>query len=185
MRSDEVSADVKVFIKSKASPGHTPGLGLGVVKLCERVQQFGSLNKAAADMGMAYSKAWRIIKNTEEGLGLTLFGVQQFGSLNKAAADMGMAYSKAWRIIKNTEEGLGLTLFVRQGARGSHLTPEAEALIALYRRIERETTECANRVLRESLEELIENGVISRSTVPNLEKKATPELIAQVRALGL
>ncbi len=147
MRSDEVSADVKVFIKSKASPGHTPGLGLGVVKLCERVQQFGSLNKAAADMGMAYSKAWRI--------------------------------------IKNTEEGLGLTLFVRQGARGSHLTPEAEALIALYRRIERETTECANRVLRESLEELIDNGVISRSTVPNLEKKATPELIAQVRALGL
>ncbi len=147
MRSDAVSADVKVFIKSKASPGHTPGLGLGVVKLCERVQQFGSLNKAAADMGMAYSKAWRI--------------------------------------IKNTEEGLGLTLFVRQGARGSHLTPEAEALIALYRRIERETTECANRVLRESLEELIENGVISRSTVPNLEKKATPELIAQVRALGL
>ncbi len=147
MRSDELSADVKVFIKSKASPGHTPGLGLGVVKLCERVQEFGSLNKAAADMGMAYSKAWRI--------------------------------------IKNTEEGLGLSLFVRQGARGSHLTPEAEALIALYRRIERETSECANRVLRDSLEELIENGIISRSTVPNLEKKATPELIAQVRALGL
>ncbi len=147
MRSDELSADVKVFIKSKASPGHTPGLGLGVVKLCERVQEFGSLNKAAADMGMAYSKAWRI--------------------------------------IKNTEEGLGLSLFVRQGARGSHLTPEAEALIALYRRIELETSECANRVLRDSLEELIENGIISRSTVPNLEKKATPELIAQVRALGL
>lgn len=147
MRSDELSADVKVFIKSKSSPGHTPGLGLGVVKLCERVQEFGSLNKAAADMGMAYSKAWRI--------------------------------------IKNTEEGLGISLFIRQGARGSHLTPEAEALIALYRRIEKETNECANRVLRDSLEELIENGIISRSTVPNLEKKATPELIAQVRALGL
>ncbi len=147
MRSDELSADVKVFIKSKASPGHSPGLGLGVVKLCERVQEFGSLNKAAADMGMAYSKAWRI--------------------------------------IKNTEEGLGISLFIRQGARGSHLTPEAEALIALYRRIEKETNECANRVLRDSLEELIENGIISRSTVPNLEKKATPELIAQVRALGL
>ncbi len=147
MRSDELSADVKVFIKSKSSSGHTPGLGLGVVKLCERVQEFGSLNKAAADMGMAYSKAWRI--------------------------------------IKNTEEGLGISLFIRQGARGSHLTPEAEALIALYRRIEKETNECANRVLRDSLEELIENGIISRSTVPNLEKKATPELIAQVRALGL
>lgn len=119
------------------------------------------------------------------GIASLCIGVRETGSLNAAAKSMRMAYSKAWRIIKNTEEGLGISLFIRQGARGSHLTPEAEALIALYRRIEKETNECANRVLRDSLEELIENGIISRSTVPNLEKKATPELIAQVRALGL
>lgn len=147
MKSEDVSADIRVFIKSKGTGHHSSGLGLGVVELCERVDRLGSLNRAAADMGMAYSKAWRI--------------------------------------VKNTEEGLGLTLFVRQGARGSHLTEEAKALISLYRRVQRETVERANAVLKESLDELVENGVLSRSAVPNLEKKASPELIAQVRALGL
>ena len=73
MRSDEVSADIKVFISSKSQAHHSPGLGLGVVELCERVERLGSLNKAAADMGMAYSKAWRIIKQAEEGLDVVLF----------------------------------------------------------------------------------------------------------------
>lgn len=38
-----------------------------------RVERLGSLNKAAADMGMAYSKAWRIVKQAEEGLDVALF----------------------------------------------------------------------------------------------------------------
>lgn len=147
MRSDEVSADIKVFISSKGQARHSPGLGRGVVELCERVERLGSLNKAAADMGMAYSKAWRI--------------------------------------IKQAEEGLDVALFLRQGARGSCLTDEARALIELYRRVERETKACANRVLRESVDELVEKGVLSHAAAPDLEKEATPELIAQVRALGL
>ncbi len=147
MNSEDVSADIRVFIKSKGTGHHATGLGLGVVELCERVERLGSLNKAAADMGMAYSKAWRI--------------------------------------VKNTEEGLGLTLFVRQGARGSHLTEEAKALITLYRRVQHEAVEHANGVLKEALDELVANGVLSKGKVPNLEKKASPELIAQVRALGL
>lgn len=147
MRSDEVTANVKVFLKATAAERRGPGLGLGVVELCERVEKLGSLNKAAADMGMAYSKAWRI--------------------------------------IKTTEEGLGITLFVRQGARGSHLTEEAKALILLYRRVESETVKRANEVLRVTLDELVRQGVLSEASTLHLEKKATPELIAQVRALGL
>ena len=147
MRSDEVSADIKVFISSKRAGRHSAGLGRGVVELCERVEKLGSLNKAAADMGMAYSKAWRI--------------------------------------VKQAEDALDLPLFLRKGARGSCLTEEAQALIALYRTVERETTACANKVLRESMEELVEKGVLDRAAAPDLEKKATPELIAQVRALGL
>lgn len=147
MRGDEISAEIKLFIRSKGAKRHSPGLGLGVVELCERVEQLGSLNKAAADMGMAYSKAWRI--------------------------------------IKNAEEGLDVHLFIRKGARGSCLTKEAKALISLYRKVEHETNSCANNVLSEAMEGLLEEGVISPAPVPDLEKKATPELIAQVRALGL
>ena len=40
--------------------------GRGIASLCLGVRETGSLNAAAKGMGMAYSKAWRIIKDTEE-----------------------------------------------------------------------------------------------------------------------
>jgi molybdate transport system regulatory protein len=46
--------------------------GPGIAALCEGVRDTGSLNAAAKSMGMAYSKAWRIIKDTEENLGVQL-----------------------------------------------------------------------------------------------------------------
>ncbi len=46
--------------------------GRGVADLCLGVRETGSLNAAAKHMGMAYSKAWRIMKDTEAALGTTL-----------------------------------------------------------------------------------------------------------------
>jgi molybdate transport system regulatory protein len=46
--------------------------GLGIAKLCQGVREYGSLNAAAKSMGMAYSKAWRVIKDTESALGFAL-----------------------------------------------------------------------------------------------------------------
>lgn len=46
--------------------------GRGVAQLCRGVQTSGSLNRAAKEMGMAYSKAWRIVKHTEETFGVQL-----------------------------------------------------------------------------------------------------------------
>lgn len=46
--------------------------GRGIANLCLGVRETGSLNAAAKSMGMAYSKAWRIVKNTEEALGVQL-----------------------------------------------------------------------------------------------------------------
>ena len=46
--------------------------GRGIAKLCLGVRETGSLNAAAKSMGMAYSKAWRIIKDTEAALGVQL-----------------------------------------------------------------------------------------------------------------
>ena len=63
-----------------------------------------------------------------------------FRSLRAAAASMEMAYSKAWRIIHEAEEGFGFrlldsTIGGRHGG-GASLTPEAEQLLADYRRFE-------------------------------------------------
>ena len=46
--------------------------GRGSASLCLGVRETGSLNAAAKGMGMAYSKAWRIIKETEAALGVQL-----------------------------------------------------------------------------------------------------------------
>ena len=46
--------------------------GRGIASLCLGVREAGSLNAAAKGMGMAYSKAWRIIKETEAALDLQL-----------------------------------------------------------------------------------------------------------------
>ena len=46
--------------------------GPGIAELLERVDQTHSLRKATMDMGMAYSKAWRIVKTAENALGFPL-----------------------------------------------------------------------------------------------------------------
>ena len=46
--------------------------GPGVAALLEEVREKRSLRAAAASMGMAYSKAWRIVRTAEEALGRKL-----------------------------------------------------------------------------------------------------------------
>ena len=46
--------------------------GPGVAELLHRVERLHSLRAAAQSMEMAYSKAWTVIHNAEEGLGFKL-----------------------------------------------------------------------------------------------------------------
>ncbi|MBE7007540.1 MAG: LysR family transcriptional regulator [Ruminococcaceae bacterium] len=46
--------------------------GPGIAELLRRVDEHHSLRAAAQSMEMAYSKAWTITKNAEEGLGFKL-----------------------------------------------------------------------------------------------------------------
>ena len=62
---------IRLAVASAESP-HGSEFGRGVAKLCRGVQEKGSLNAAAKDMGMAYSKAWRIVRDTETALGIKL-----------------------------------------------------------------------------------------------------------------
>ena len=46
--------------------------GHGTAQLLQGIQELQSLNRAAKRMGMAYSKAWKSIRSTEEHLGFQL-----------------------------------------------------------------------------------------------------------------
>ena len=63
----------KTIIKFSNSDDHDSlGFGRGIVQLLEGVEEYGSINKATNAMGMAYSKAWRIINSIEAEFGVTL-----------------------------------------------------------------------------------------------------------------
>jgi molybdate transport system regulatory protein len=49
-----------------------PVFGAGICRLLAGVEATGSLHRAAADMKMAYSKAWTIVQRAEEQLGIQL-----------------------------------------------------------------------------------------------------------------
>jgi len=56
--------------------------GKGTAQLLHGVSEHRSLNKAAKEMGMAYSKAWKSLNATEEYLGFKLIERQaQHGSV--------------------------------------------------------------------------------------------------------
>jgi len=46
--------------------------GEGPYRLLRNVERTGSLSKAAAGMGMSYSKAWRLMRNLEKRLNFVL-----------------------------------------------------------------------------------------------------------------
>lgn len=46
--------------------------GPGLCELLERIQKTGSMHQAAAQMGLAYSKAWKMMKISEQNLGFAL-----------------------------------------------------------------------------------------------------------------
>jgi molybdate transport system regulatory protein len=80
-----------------------------------------------------------------DGPARLLGGVQECGSLRKAAQELGMSYNKAWRILHAAEERLGFALLDRSVGGslggGSHLTPEAQDLMARYRAVAAEAEE--------------------------------------------
>ncbi len=55
--------------------------GDGPARLLDGVQREGSLRKAAAELGMSYNKAWRILHAAEQRLGFPLLDRSVGGSL--------------------------------------------------------------------------------------------------------
>ena len=82
------------------------------------------------------------------GIANLCLGVREEGSLNAAAKGMGMAYSKAWRIIKETEAALDIQLLNRDGAHGSTLTEEGDALLDAYIAIDAQLQKDAEKAFK-------------------------------------
>jgi len=85
-----------------------------------------------------------------DGPARLLDGVERAGSLRKAATELGMSYNKAWRILHAAEQRLGFALLDRSVGGslggGSHLTREAQDLLARYRAMATEADKALQQV---------------------------------------
>ena len=81
------------------------------------------------------------------GMAQLLERVTEYHSLRAAAISMALAYSKAWTMVRRAEAELGFPLLVSttggKGGGGAKLTDEAAALLARYRRLQREVNSFA------------------------------------------
>lgn len=76
---------ITVAVKVRDDRGEAV-LGNGAAFLLDGVARTGSIRAAAAELGMAYSKAWRIIRLLEGALGAPVLARRKGGNLHGGAA---------------------------------------------------------------------------------------------------
>lgn len=70
-RKGKLTFKTRVTLRAEVDfEGH--GFGRGIDMLLSGIDEYGSLNRAAKELGMAYSKAWRVLRLTEEEFGVQL-----------------------------------------------------------------------------------------------------------------
>lgn len=95
-RHDKLSVDTRLSIVENGSRDEGT-LGKGVYSLLQGIIEFGSLNKAAKNLGMAYSKAWRIVKETEAGFGMLL--INRDGARGSTLTEDGKHLVEVYKIL--------------------------------------------------------------------------------------
>ena len=118
MALDNLEIEVRIFIRGKKTEAHSAAFGRGIAKLCEGVEETGSLNKACKTIGMAYSKAWQIMRDTEQSLGVTLLDRQgAHGSvLTEEAKALLKAFHEVERALKANGQVVLESALLAQGA---------------------------------------------------------------------
>lgn len=87
--------------------------GRGPYELLKKIEECGSLNKAASELGMSYSKAFQVIKNCETHLGIKFLdreigGVKGGGStLTEGGVEFIKLYEKACQETSRKMEEIG------------------------------------------------------------------------------
>ena len=104
------SAFAKLYITTEAdadNPDRAAVLGNGMAALLRGIAQEGSLNKAAKDMHMAYSKAWTLVNHTEEHFGITL--IERHGARGSRLTEDGRLLLQAFAAVN-----ADLTVYARK-----------------------------------------------------------------------
>ena len=92
---------VKISIADERNRGF---FGIGIVWLLEEIEKTGSINKAAKNMRMSYSKAHKILKRAEEKFGKKLL-IKKKGGIERGGSeltDFGKEFIKKYKIFQKS-----------------------------------------------------------------------------------
>lgn len=89
--------------------GH--GFGRGIEQLLTGIETHGSLNRSAKELGMAYSKAWRILRLAEAEFGITL--LTRDGAHGSTLTEEGAAFLSHYREMMAAAEAAAEAVFVK------------------------------------------------------------------------
>lgn len=89
--------------------------GPGVAELLELVGKKGSIQGACSEMGMSYSKSWKIIKRAEKELGYPLLHSHNGGNAGGKSelTDEGKAFLKKYRSMESALQKQTEKLFLQ------------------------------------------------------------------------
>ena len=73
---DDINLKVKLYIQN----GKEKFMGIGVLWVLQKTKEMGSLRAASADLGISYSKVYRMIVNLEKNLGAKVVDRRKGGS---------------------------------------------------------------------------------------------------------
>ncbi len=103
---EKINLKVKLYLENEQDKF----MGIGVLWLLQKVQECGSLRAAALDLGISYSKAFRMVDNLETSLGTAVIsrkkgGMQRSGaSLTAFGQEFIVLYDKFQRKCKTLME---------------------------------------------------------------------------------
>ena len=99
---------IRILVKEKNADTDNY-FGRGVAELLRGVVEYHSLSVSAKHMRMAYSKAWRIIREAEEGLGIQL--LSRMGKKGSEITREGILFLKAYEEIERETKKVAQRIF--------------------------------------------------------------------------
>lgn len=105
-------AVIKVFLAAPGGRGK-PFCGPGMINLLEAINETGNVRKACENMGMSYSKGWKLLNNLEKWLSYPVTERRQGGRGGGEArlTEEGIVFLKKYRVFETDCRKAALDLF--------------------------------------------------------------------------
>jgi molybdate transport system regulatory protein len=106
----KVSCKTRITLRTEGNfEGH--GFGRGIEMLLLGVDQYGSLNRAVKELGMAYSKAWNILRLTEQEFQIQL--IRRDGAHGSTLTDEGRAFLEHYQEMEQAASQAAQAVFAK------------------------------------------------------------------------